>query len=115
MCAMLTQKALANRLRAARANAGLNQEAVAAKLGVPRPTISQIEAGIRSVSSLELAKLARLYNRPVESLLAEGPESDAKEDSLTILLRASELRAEDKQVIQDFEAICRNFSDLEAL
>lgn len=64
---MLTQAELVRRLRLARLNVSLSQEAVAGEFAVPQPTISQIEGGKRGVSSLELAKLARLYRRPLAS------------------------------------------------
>ena len=52
---------LGRRLRVAREARGLSQEAVAEALGLPRTAITQMEAGNRSVSTLELAKLAGLY------------------------------------------------------
>gem|GEM_PF-7118003 len=72
MYAMITQVGLARRLRFGRLNVGLSQEAVASELGVPRPTISQIESGKRGVSSLELAKLAELYRCPLTCFLRRG-------------------------------------------
>ncbi len=54
---------LASRIRAARQAAGLTQEAVAGALGLSRPAVSQMEAGNRALSGLELQRLARLCGR----------------------------------------------------
>lgn len=54
---------LASRLRAARKAASLTQEAVARALGLSRSAVSQMEAGNRPVSGLELERLARLCGR----------------------------------------------------
>lgn len=80
----LTHEALAERLRTAREACGLTQEAVAAQLGVSRPTLAQIEAGNRKVTGLELVRLARLYGRDIADLVADEFE-DAGEP---VLLRA---------------------------
>ena len=59
----ITQLDLAARIRSAREACRLTQENVARHLAVSRPTVAQIEAGNRSVSSLELDKLAHLLKR----------------------------------------------------
>lgn len=112
---MITQKELAQRLRLARTNVGLSQDEVAVELDVARPTVSQIEAGKRSVSSIELAQLASLYRRPMASFFDEGFEEALSEDPLTILFRANELGPEDLRVVEEFEDLCRAYSDLERL
>lgn len=112
---MITQEKLAQRLRMARINVGLSQDQVAAELGVARPTVSQIEAGKRSVSSIELARLASLYRRPLASFFDEDFEESLSEDPLTILFRANELGPEDLRVVEEFGDFCRSYSDLEEL
>jgi len=42
---------------------GLSQEYVAQQTGIPRPAISEIEAGRRKVDSLELKRLSKLYGQ----------------------------------------------------
>lgn len=111
---MHTKEELARRLRLARLSAGINQEAAAAELGLPRPTISQIESGKRSVSGIELVKLAKLYHRPVASFFDDLEES-AMENPLTILYRAANLQAEDKRIVENFETFCRNYRELEKI
>ena len=79
---------LGRRLRVAREARGLSQQAVADALDLPRTAITQMEAGNRSVSTLELAKLAELYLRPVSDFLQEtAPDED--EDVLVALYRAA--------------------------
>lgn len=68
----MSQPELARRLKAAREAAGLTQEEVAKAIDVPRPGITQMESGKRSVSGIELDKLASLYGLDVRGLLAGG-------------------------------------------
>lgn len=112
---MITQVELARRLRSARINVGLSQEEVAAGLGVVRPTVSQIEAGKRGVSSIELARLAKLFRRPLGSFFDEGFEEVLSEDPLTVLFRAVEVKPNDLWVVEEFEDFCRAYRDLEEL
>lgn len=53
---------IANRLRTAREMAGLSQSQVALKMKMHRPTISEIEAGRRNVTTTELKDFAELYD-----------------------------------------------------
>ena len=63
----------------------MTQDDAAKHLGVSRPTFVQIEAGNRSVSSLELDKLAYLFGRDIREFVADAFH---EEDSLTALFRA---------------------------
>lgn len=85
----ISQAELASRLKAARTATGLTQESVAAALRLPRTAIVQIESGNRAVSTLELAKLAALYNRPIASFF-EAQTAAEEEDVLLSLFRAAE-------------------------
>jgi len=62
---------LAQRLKEAREYLGLSQEYVSQETKIPRPAISEIEAGRRKVESLELRRLAALYGRPLSYFLPE--------------------------------------------
>ena len=59
------RQVLGERLKEAREYVGLKQDDVAKKLGIPRSALSNIEAGIRKVDAIELAQMAKLYQRPV--------------------------------------------------
>jgi Zn-dependent peptidase ImmA (M78 family)/transcriptional regulator with XRE-family HTH domain len=89
----ITEQELAVRLRQAREATGLTQEAVARKLGLSRPSLAQIELGNRSVSSLELDRLARLYGRSLDELLAEDFDAEA---TLVAIFRAEAAAEEDE-------------------
>jgi transcriptional regulator with XRE-family HTH domain len=60
---------LLERLRQARQEAGLSQEAAAAVLGTRQKYISKIETGERRIDPLELVELAELYGKPMEWFL----------------------------------------------
>jgi transcriptional regulator with XRE-family HTH domain len=68
---------LARRLRNTRERLGLTQAVVAEALRLHRPTISEIEAGRRSVGSEELYQFSRLYGVPVSELLS-GRDGEGK-------------------------------------
>ena len=55
---------LGRRLREARENRRLTQEQAAQDVGIPRTALVHIEAGKRSLSTLELSQLTKLYHRP---------------------------------------------------
>lgn len=59
-------RALLARLREARRDAGMSQEAAAAALGVYQKYISKVETGERRIDPIELEELARLYGKPLE-------------------------------------------------
>ncbi len=62
------------RLRLAREQAGLSQGQVSKLIRYHRPTISEIEAGRRRVTSEEVAKFAELYDVTVSWLLNEAED-----------------------------------------
>jgi Zn-dependent peptidase ImmA (M78 family)/DNA-binding XRE family transcriptional regulator len=68
---------------------GLTQAAIAAELGVHRPTISEIEAGRRAVTAEELYRLSALYGASVAEILADAP-AEAVEAAEFLALRSDE-------------------------
>ena len=54
----LTREELGRRIRSARESCGLTQEQLGEAVALSRVAISQIEAGSRSVSSIELDRIA---------------------------------------------------------
>ena len=65
--------ALHERLRHARERVGLTQEQVAERIGVSAPSLSAYEKGQREPSFAQLAKLAKVYHRPIEFFVSEEP------------------------------------------
>jgi len=98
---------LGERLRRSREYLGLSQGEVAEKLGVSRTAITQMEAGRRKVSTLELAKLARLYGQSYEYFLGEVPELVEDETSQALFRAARDLTDEDRQQVLRFAQFLR--------
>ena len=87
---------LARRLRIAREHAGLSQGQVAKIRGMHRPTITEIEAGRRKVSSEELSDFARIYEVSVEWLLGTEEEEGELDDRVKLAARdLTKLKPED--------------------
>lgn len=75
----ITATELGRRLQEARESWKLTQTEVAESLDVPRSAVSEMEAGRRGVSALELHRLARLYGRAMADFL----EPDFGQDEAT--------------------------------
>jgi transcriptional regulator with XRE-family HTH domain len=95
------RQAIANRLKVAREWAGLTQNQVAKKLGLHRPSVSEIEAGRRGVSAEEIAAMAKLYKVGVDWLVGTE-DSNSVRDRLQLAARElSKLRKEDLDRLLD--------------
>lgn len=106
---------LAQRLKEAREYLGLSQEYVSQQTRIPRPAISEAEAGRRKVKSLELKRLAALYGRPLTYFLPENaevgsPASARDGDQTEIKLRnlTRDLPEEDRDEILRFAEYLRH-------
>jgi transcriptional regulator with XRE-family HTH domain len=95
---------LGERLKEAREYVGLKQDDVAKKLGIPRSALSNIEAGSRKVDAIELAQLARLYQRPVAWFTGEDPRGTPKmpADVAHVARAAATLSQRDRQELARF-------------
>lgn len=101
-------KTLGQRLEQARRNRGLTQQQVAEEIGLPRTAIVHIEAGNRSINTVELATLAELYKVPVTYFFEQAASQEP--DAGVALCRVSREFAEDpavKQEISRYFDICR--------
>ena len=90
---------MGSRLRLAREMSGLSQAQVAKMLSLHRPSISEMEAGRRKVSSEELCKLAEIYDVKlswlVDSNVGDNPNEERK---LKLAARQlSKLKPEDRK------------------
>ncbi len=81
----IDQKELGQRLRGARESCGMTQEGLARQLRVSRSTIAQMELGNRTVSGLELSRVAYLFGKDLGSFLAD--EAPDNEDAIFALFR----------------------------
>lgn len=106
---VLDEATIGRRLQRARLAAGLSQANVASTLGIPRPAVSLIESGRRSVSSVELAKLARLYGKPASSFLFDPDD----EPVLQYFRSATLLEEGDRAVVDEAVEWCRYYALLE--
>jgi Zn-dependent peptidase ImmA (M78 family)/transcriptional regulator with XRE-family HTH domain len=107
---------LAPRLKIAREQCGLTQQAVADALNLPRTAVTQMEGGNRAISTLELTKLAKIYRKPFSYFLNDDHEYD--EDIEILLYRAApDLQASPKikQQVDYYVDLCREGVALEKL
>lgn len=99
---------LGERLRRAREYLGLSQNDVAQHLGLSRPAITNMEAGKRKVSTLELNQLAKLYRQPYDYLTGDTDEL-AEDETTGALFRATrELSERDREQVLRFAQFLRN-------
>ena len=66
-------RAFLARLRQARAEAGLTQEEVAARLGRPQTWVSKCELGERRVDFVEIEDFAVAFEKPLEFFRTKTP------------------------------------------
>jgi len=94
------RNAIASRLRLARERAGLSQGQVAKLVAMHRPSVSEIEAGRRSVAAEELTKFASIYSVTVGWLT--GEPRDPAADRLELAARElSKLKPGDVDLLMD--------------
>lgn len=113
---MIDATQLGLRMRAMREKRGLTQEAVAEALRLPRTAVTNIEAGARSVSTLELTKLADLYGCPPASFLEE--RVNISDDVSVVLMRALQQTSNEptfRKAVDQVLTLCREGVALKGL
>jgi Zn-dependent peptidase ImmA (M78 family)/transcriptional regulator with XRE-family HTH domain len=73
---MTEAELIGRRIREARKRRDISQQKVAEALGIPRTAVTNIEAGARNVSTLELTKLGVLFNLSPAAFQDESAVSD---------------------------------------
>lgn len=63
------QRALVERLKRAREEAGLDQSQAAQKLGTTQSYISKLESGQRRIDVIQLKEIAKIYKTRIEDLI----------------------------------------------
>ena len=97
------RQTLGERLRIAREYVGLKQDDVARHLSIPRSALSHIEAGQRKVDALELTRMAKLYQRPVNYFTGEQDTSSELPEEVAHVARAAALlSSQDRQELARF-------------
>lgn len=113
----IDQTTIGRRLKEARTNCGLTQEAAAEAVGIARTAVVNIEAGKRSLSTLELSQFAKLYHRPV-TYFFEADDASLVEPADLILARQLP-GYQDNPLVKDAVAwcseLCRIGIELETL
>jgi Zn-dependent peptidase ImmA (M78 family)/DNA-binding XRE family transcriptional regulator len=110
------QASMARRLKEARLNCGFTQEEAADAVGIPRTAVVNIEAGKRSLSTLELSKFAQAYHRPVSYFFeAEGSAVETADLILPRQLPGYEDNKLVKEAVAKCTEICRIAVELEIL
>lgn len=96
-----TKSIIASRLQTARKRSGLSQASAAKEMGLPRPSISEIEAGRRKVSADELVKFSDLYSVDINWLAGRGEtKADPIRDKLQLAAReVANLKPEDLEKV----------------
>lgn len=111
----MTREELGRRIRSAREACGLTQEQLGESVGLSRVALGQIETGARSVSSLELDRIARAVGRDIKSFFTA---SFSERDALSALFRSdAELaqQADLLKALQDSLALGHEMTNLERL
>ena len=90
---------LGDRLRAAREQRGISQQAVAEALGLPRTAITNIETGKRNVSTFELTRMADFYGQSASFFLSAA-DSASQDDISVVLHRALPEMADSPEIDQ---------------
>lgn len=99
---MSDRERIADRLREARALAGLSQAQAADKLKLQRPAISEIESGNRKVSADELLMFAAVYKVSTNWLLCQDEQEDVMDEHMKFAARElSKLSPEDVKKLFD--------------
>ena len=103
------RQAVGERLRQAREYLGLKQEDVAKHLGIPRSALSNVEAGQRKVEVTELARLAKLYQRPIAWFAgASEPVEELPDEVRHVARAAAALSDQDRRELANFADFLRS-------
>jgi transcriptional regulator with XRE-family HTH domain len=91
----MSKETVAAKLREARSLAGLSQAQVAHKLGLHRPSISEIEAARRNVTTEELKQLAELYGVTTAWIMSEESVGSSEKDLVLAARELGKIKEED--------------------
>lgn len=100
------RRVIAAKLKEAREYLGLSQQEVADAMNLSRSAISLIESSQRRVDSLELERLAKLYQRPINHFTSD--EDLASSDILMLARQMKTLSNEDRNELLRFSEFLRH-------
>lgn len=108
---------LGERLRSARERRGISQQAVAEALGLPRTAVTNMETGKRTVSTLELTRMAEIYGQSAAYFFGES-DTETQEDISVVLHRALPEMAERPEIdhaVGHIVDLCREGASLKTM
>ena len=111
---MTEAEMIGRRIREARERRDISQQKVADALGIPRTAVTNLEAGTRNVSTLELTKLGALFNLSPAAFLDGSAVSDLAVVRARALLEATS-SPEFGPVIDRMIDLCREGAELRRL
>ncbi len=111
---MTEAEMIGRRIREARERRDISQQKVADALGIPRTAVTNLEAGTRNVSTLELTKLGALFNLSPAAFLDGSAVSDLAVVRARALLAATS-SPEFGPVIDRMIDLCREGAELRRL
>jgi Zn-dependent peptidase ImmA (M78 family)/DNA-binding XRE family transcriptional regulator len=106
---------LPKRLRRARRDLGLTQEAVADAVGLARTSLVALEKGERGVRPDELVAMAGLYGRPIDELLRPTPPVEGFVAQFRTSLSRSKDAEQLEVALRDVERLAEDYRELERL
>ncbi len=112
----LDQRQLGARLKDARKNRGLTQEAVSVKLDIKRTTLVAIEKGDRRVTPGELIEMAKMYGRPVSEFVSRRANKEPFVPQFRLPL--GQISVEESELIasaMELEDLARDYVELEEM
>lgn len=94
---------LGERLREAREYRGYSQEEIAEYLDISRSAVSLMENGSRKVDTIELRRLAELYEVTIDKLVGQTAGPNEKNEDIQMVARATQdLTPEDRKEVLRF-------------
>ena len=94
---MTTDSVIGQNIQEARYRAGMSQADLAERLSVHRSALSRMEAGVRAVTAVELARISAVLDVSVSNLLAPREGLQVSPRTSRLLLRASHVTEDDHQ------------------
>ena len=113
---MITQTLFAQRLKKARGDRAFSQQKVADALGIPRTAVVLIEKGERSVSTIELAKIADLFQMPISTFFEISQDRPTLDENAIFAKLRGTLPVESLEVEKEVHrhlSLCRLGVELE--
>src|ERR1700677_1161803 len=112
----IDRQELGRRLRCVRESRRYTQEDIAGVLGISRSAVVQMEAGNRSIDSIELMKLSKEFGFDPADVFSE--EFHEERSPVFALFRKNSELANDKELtnaVSQWSGLCRQFTTLEKL